>query len=252
MSGRFGVPSPDGREGGGETGSPGRSTQPRCPFKRRRSRDRDEARCGTREPLERRSSDTDSFRRALGRGLRRNGFSRLAVTKRGTLCLVRARGPATRLCGGAFPTTRALPPHPLQRRGQQLPAEALLPLRKLTNGEIRLLLAGAHSTEGYTPDLHDRSMGAGPPRPAPHLAHSRLRRPAYESPLPTDYGALSIPVEDSGPFPNLVETLPDAPPPPRRPNGTSFEGHRAPRRGRRNGRDPATNNPPRWALRWPP
>ncbi len=98
--------------------------------------------------------------------------------------------------------TRALlrPPHPVQRLGQQLATEALLPLRKLADGEVRLLLAGARFAEGYAPYLHDCSMGTGALRVAAHLAHSRLRRPVHESSLPTGYGALLIPMEKCGPF----------------------------------------------------
>src|SRR5918911_1049525 len=61
-------------------------------------------------------------------------------------------------------TSRALPSHPLQRLGQRLAAESLclilLLLRKLADGEVRLLLAGTWSAEGYTKDLHLCSTGA--------------------------------------------------------------------------------------------
>jgi hypothetical protein len=54
-------------------------------------------------------------------------------------------------CGDAFCTTRAPPPHPLQRHGERLAAQALrFLLRKLANGEVCLLLAGARLTESYT------------------------------------------------------------------------------------------------------
>ena len=65
-------------------------------------------------------------------------------------------------CGDAFCTTRAPPPHPLQRHGERLAAQALrFLLRKLANGEVCLVLAGARLTESYTPHLHDCSTGAG-------------------------------------------------------------------------------------------
>jgi hypothetical protein len=65
-------------------------------------------------------------------------------------------------CGDAFRITRALPTHPLQRLGERLAVQALrLILRKLTNGEVCLLLAGARPTESYTPHLYDGSAGAG-------------------------------------------------------------------------------------------
>jgi hypothetical protein len=94
---------------------------------------------------------------------------KLAGTKSERLDLVYAREPLMHLRGDTFPTTRTLPPHPLQRLGQRLAAEALrlLLLRKLANGEVRLLLAGASFTEGYTPDLHHRPMETWAlPRPA--------------------------------------------------------------------------------------
>ena len=60
------------------------------------------------------------------------------------------------LCGDAFCTIRALPPHPLQRPGESLAAKALrlLLVRKLADGEVCLLLVGTWSAEGYTPDVH--------------------------------------------------------------------------------------------------
>jgi hypothetical protein len=80
------------------------------------------------------------------------------------------------LCCDAFPTTHTLPPHPLQCLGQQLAAKAMrLLLRKLTDDEVRLLLASARSTEGYAQDLHLCATGARVPRPALHLAMARLR-----------------------------------------------------------------------------
>src|SRR5215216_1458855 len=95
------------------------------------------------------------------------------------------------LRGDTIPTDRALPPHSLQRLGQRLAAEALrlLLLRKLANGEVCLLLAGAWFTEGYTPDLHYRPMEAWALRIASHLARSRRpRRLAQENFPPTGTG----------------------------------------------------------------
>jgi hypothetical protein len=63
--------------------------------------------------------------------------------------------PVMHLCDGATPTTTALSPHSLQRLGERLAAQALRFLRKLANGKVCFLLAGARFTESYTPDLHD-------------------------------------------------------------------------------------------------
>src|SRR4029453_9436595 len=70
--------------------------------------------------------------------------------------------------------------HLLERFGERfakwLAAEVpRLLLRKLANGEVRLLLAGACFAEGYAPDLHHRPMKAWALRPASHLATSLLR-----------------------------------------------------------------------------
>src|SRR5215211_701756 len=90
-------------------------------------------------------------------------------------------------------TTRARPPHPLQRLGERLAAEApRLLLRKLANGEVCLLLAGARSTESYTPDLHNCWMGAGALCLASHLAQYRHCRLGQESFLPTNDSTLLI------------------------------------------------------------
>src|SRR5215203_1458917 len=88
----------------------------------------------------------------------------------------------------------ALAAHPVQhlakrfaeRFAKWLPAEVplLLPLRKLANGEVRLLLAGASFTEGYTPDLHHRLMETRALRPASHLARSLLRHCIDKENLP--------------------------------------------------------------------
>src|SRR5215211_3735890 len=119
-----------------------------------------------------------------------NALLKLAGTKSERLDLVYAREPLMHLRGDTFPTDRALPPHSLQRLGQRLAAEALrLLLRKLANGEVRLLLAGTRFTEGYTPDLHLRAMGARALRVASHLARSRRpRRLAQENFPPTGTG----------------------------------------------------------------
>jgi hypothetical protein len=69
----------------------------------------------------------------------------------------------------------SLPSHPGKRLGERLAAVTLLPPRKLADGEVRLLLAGARSTEGYAQDLHLRDTGTRVPRPASHLAIARLR-----------------------------------------------------------------------------
>jgi len=52
-------------------------------------------------------------------------------------------------------TSRAIPPHSLQYLGQRLATEVpRLLVRKLADGEVRFLLAGTWSAEGYTEDLH--------------------------------------------------------------------------------------------------
>src|SRR5829696_9246044 len=87
----------------------------------------------------------------------------------------------------------ALAAHPVQhlakrfaeRFARWLPAEVpRLLLRKLANGEIHLLLAGASFTEGYTPDLHHRLMETWALRPASHLASSLLRHCIDKENLP--------------------------------------------------------------------
>src|SRR5215212_973989 len=102
---------------------------------------------------------------------------RLAVPERKRLGLVYTREPMMHLCCDAFPTTRTLPPHPLQRLGQRLAAKALrllLLLRKLADGEVYLLLAGAPFTEGYAPDLHLCATEARALCLTAHLAASRV------------------------------------------------------------------------------
>src|SRR5215217_3801159 len=115
-----------------------------------------------------------------------NALLRLAGTKSERLDLVYAREPLMHLRGDTIPTDRALPPHSLQRLGQRLAAEALrlLLLRKLANGEVCLLLAGARFTEGYTPDLHCCATEARALRLAAHLARSRRPRRLGQEYLP--------------------------------------------------------------------
>jgi hypothetical protein len=68
-------------------------------------------------------------------------------------------------------------PFPGIHIGQRLATEVpRLLLRKLANGEVRLLLTGACFTEGYTPDLHHRLMETWALRPASHLARFLLRQ----------------------------------------------------------------------------
>jgi hypothetical protein len=98
---------------------------------------------------------------------------RLAIPERERFGLVYARVPVVHLCCNAFRTTRALLPLPLQHLGQRLASEVLpILVRKLADGEVRLLLAGARSTEGYAQDLHLCSTGARTLRVASHLARS--------------------------------------------------------------------------------
>jgi hypothetical protein len=94
------------------------------------------------------------------------------------------------LYGHAFCAGRALPPHPLQRLGERLTAGALrLLLHKFANGEVRLLLAGARTTESYTPDLHGCWMGTRALRFTSHLARFRNRRLGQEKPPSNEVAA---------------------------------------------------------------
>jgi Mannosylglycerate hydrolase MGH1-like glycoside hydrolase domain len=79
---------------------------------------------------------------------------------------------------GRDDVTRELsfPPHPLQHIGQRLAAEGVLPARKLADGNVRLLLAGARLAEGYAAYLHLCLMEAGALRLTSYLALSRLPR----------------------------------------------------------------------------
>src|SRR5215203_5774461 len=80
---------------------------------------------------------------------------RLALPERERFGLVYTRVPVVHLCCDTFLTTLAFPPLPLQHLGQRLATQVPpILVRKLADGEVRLLLAGARSTEGYTQDLH--------------------------------------------------------------------------------------------------
>jgi hypothetical protein len=61
--------------------------------------------------------------------------------------------------------------HICQRLDTEVP---LILARKLANGEVRLLLAGTWSAEGYTQDLHLCSTRTRTLRVDAHLARSRL------------------------------------------------------------------------------
>ena len=79
----------------------------------------------------------------------------LALPERERFGLVYAREPVRHRRGDTIRTTRALPPLPLQHRGQRLAVEVPhLLMRKLADGEVYLLLAGTCSAERYTQDLH--------------------------------------------------------------------------------------------------
>ncbi len=89
--------------------------------------------------------------------------------------------------------------HPVQHLAERFAARSVkwlaakvsrLLLRKLADGEVHLLLAGASFTEGYTLDLHHRLMEAWALRLASHLARSLLRhRIDQENLPPTDAGS---------------------------------------------------------------
>jgi hypothetical protein len=91
-------------------------------------------------------------------------------------------------CGGASPSRRVGlvvagrasspdPPRPIQHPDERLvAAEAPGMVRKLSYGEVRLLLASARPAEGNTPDLHHRSPPTGESGPTPHLTPFRFRR----------------------------------------------------------------------------
>ena len=119
--------------------------------------------------------------------------SRLAVARRERPCLVYTREPLMHLCGDAFLTTRAFPPHPIQRLGQLLAAEVLplLLCNKFADGEVSLLLAGARLAESHTPDLYGCPTRAGTLRLASHLTQCRHRCAGKESPLTTKWQHVS-------------------------------------------------------------
>ena len=77
-------------------------------------------------------------------------------------------------------------PFPGLHIGQRLATEVLpILVRKLADGEVRLLLAGTWSTERYTQDLHLCSTRSRTLRVASHLARSlrRHRLRLKETPL---------------------------------------------------------------------
>ena len=102
---------------------------------------------------------------------------RLALPERKRFGLVYAREPVRHRRGHTIRTTRALLSLPLQHLSQLLAVEVprLLLLRKLADGEVRLLLAGTWSAEGYTQDLHLCSTVTRTLRVDAYLAGSRLR-----------------------------------------------------------------------------
>ena len=102
---------------------------------------------------------------------------KLAVPKRERLALVYAREPMVHLRCDTIRTTCALPPLPLQHLAQRLVTEVPpILVRKLTYGEVRLLLAGALLAEGDTTDLYHCLTGSGAVRLASHLALLQLLR----------------------------------------------------------------------------
>src|SRR5215207_3135524 len=90
--------------------------------------------------------------------------------------LIYAQEPVRHRRGDTIRTTPALLPLPLQHLGQRLATEVpLILVRKLADGEVRLLLAGTRSTEGHTQDLHLCAAGTRTLRLTAYLARSRLR-----------------------------------------------------------------------------
>ena len=76
---------------------------------------------------------------------------RLALLERERSDLVYVRETVRYRRGDTIRTTRALLPLSLQHLGQQPATEIpLIFVRKLADGEVRLLLAGTWSAEGYT------------------------------------------------------------------------------------------------------
>src|SRR5215211_2952128 len=105
----------------------------------------------------------------------------LAFRERQTLSFVYIRGIETLRRGKAM---RAVSAHPVERLAEHVAAEVLRLLRKLADGEVRLLLAGASFTEGYTLNLHHRPTEAWTLRFASHLARARLGRHLGQENLP--------------------------------------------------------------------
>src|SRR5829696_3260668 len=111
------------------------------------------------------------------RELRRKNRWRLAPPKRERYGLLYAQEPVRHRRGDTIRTTPALLPLPLQHLGQRLATEVpLILVRKLADGEVRLLLAGTWSTEGHTQNLHLCAAGTRNLRLTAYLARSRLRR----------------------------------------------------------------------------
>src|SRR5215207_3007532 len=89
------------------------------------------------------------------------------------------------ICALAAHPVEHLAERSAERFAKRLPAEVpRLLLRKLANGEVRLLLASASFTEGYTPDLHHRLMETWALRTASDLARSLLRHCIDKENLP--------------------------------------------------------------------
>jgi hypothetical protein len=109
----------------------------------------------------------------------------LAFRERQTLGFVYTRDIETLRRGKAILAVSAHPVERLAKRfAERLAAEILRLLRKLANGEVRHLLAGARFTEGYAPDLHHRLMEAWALRLASHLAWARLGHRLGQENLP--------------------------------------------------------------------
>jgi len=113
---------------------------------------------------------------------------RLALPERERFGLLYSREPVRHRRSDAFRTTRALPPLPLQHLGQRLAMEVPpILVRKLADGEVRLLLAGTWSAEAYTQDLHLCATRTRTLCLTTYLAKARLRyrlqqeNPFYET-----------------------------------------------------------------------
>src|SRR5215204_7368211 len=121
-----------------------------------------------------------------GRELRRKNRWRLAPPEHERFGLIYAQEPVRHRRGDTIRTTRALLPLPLQHLGQRLATEdPLILVRKLADGEVRLLLAGTWSTEGHTQDLHLCAAGTRNLRLTAYLARFRLRHLGQRTLCPT-------------------------------------------------------------------